>query len=373
METKPIVALVLDVDGVLTDGTVTCGARGQELKSLAYRDVDAVFEARREGLHVALITGEDSAWVGFVARRLEIEHVVRGAKDKLAALVSLVGALRVGLDEVCYVGDGDRDAPALEAVGLGLAPASASVKARSAARMVLGSRGGGGAVAEAVRLVLETRVAPHPSATEVHRTPTAALAESRVKTMIEESIAVQQTVAAELCGEIVRAADMIARAVASGSKVLIFGNGGSAADAEHMAAELIGRFEGERAGIPALALTGNPSVLTALANDYGYESTFARQVEAVGKAGDVAVAISTSGRSPNVVAAARRARSLGLGVVALTGAGGGELVDAADISLRVPSSSVARIQEAHGVIIHALCALVEDGLFEDGASGHHGG
>jgi len=122
---------------------------------------------------------------------------------------------------------------------------------------------------------------------------------------------------------------------------------------------LVGRFQRDRAGLPAIALTANSAVVTALANDFGFEEVFARQIEALGKPGDVAVAISTSGRSPNVVAAARRAKTLGLTLLALTGANAPELTTIVDVAVEVPSSSVARVQEAHRVIIHALCALVE--------------
>jgi D-sedoheptulose 7-phosphate isomerase len=155
------------------------------------------------------------------------------------------------------------------------------------------------------------------------------------------------------------AASLICRTLADGGKLLVFGNGGSAADAEHMAAELVGRFERDRPGLAAISLTANTSVLTALGNDFGHEHVFDRQLETLARPGDVAVAISTSGRSPNVTAAARRARALGLGVVALTGGDGGELEDLANVAIRIPSFSVPRIQEGHGVVIHVLCALVD--------------
>jgi D-sedoheptulose 7-phosphate isomerase len=180
-----------------------------------------------------------------------------------------------------------------------------------------------------------------------------------IRGLIGESVAVQKAVAQGLAPAILETALLVARVLAGGGKLLIFGNGGSAADAEHMAAELVGRFERERPGLPAIALTANSAVLTALGNDFGQEEIFARQIEALGKPGDVAIAVSTSGRSPNVVAAAGRARTLGLRVVALTGADGGDLRPLADICVPVPSSSVARIQEAHRIVIHAICSVVD--------------
>jgi D-sedoheptulose 7-phosphate isomerase len=158
---------------------------------------------------------------------------------------------------------------------------------------------------------------------------------------------------------IVAAAGAIVAALARGGKVLVFGNGGSAADAQHLSAELVGRFERERRGFAAIALTADTSVITSVANDYGFDRIFARQIEALGAAGDVAVAISTSGSSPNVVAAVEAAKARGLAVVAITGRDGGAVGPAADIHVNVPEPSAARAQEVHRTIIHALCDLVE--------------
>jgi D-sedoheptulose 7-phosphate isomerase len=155
------------------------------------------------------------------------------------------------------------------------------------------------------------------------------------------------------------AATAIARAVKAGGKVLIFGNGGSAADAQHMAAELVGRLERERAAIGAIALSTDSSILTAVANDYSFDRVFARQIEALGRRGDVALAISTSGGSKNVLAAVEAARASGLTVVALTGCDGGALGRAADIHVNVAEANTARAQEVHRTLLHVLCELVE--------------
>jgi len=159
------------------------------------------------------------------------------------------------------------------------------------------------------------------------------------------------------------AAALVANALRAGSKVLLCGNGGSAADAQHIAAELAGRLRIERPALPALALTVNPSVLTAVANDYGYEAVFARQVEALGRPGDVLIGISTSGASGNVVAALAAARSAGMRTVGLMGKAGGPMKEHCDVAILVPSSDTQRIQEVHIVVGHAICELVERGLF----------
>jgi D-sedoheptulose 7-phosphate isomerase len=155
------------------------------------------------------------------------------------------------------------------------------------------------------------------------------------------------------------AIDLLDETFCSGHKLLVFGNGGSAADAQHLAAELVGRFATERRALPAIALTTNPAVLTAWSNDYSFEDVFARQVEALGAADDVALGISTSGRSPNVVNAMRRARELGLRTIGLTGERGGPIREVADILLAVPLEQTARIQEVHLVTYHAICAALE--------------
>lgn len=156
-----------------------------------------------------------------------------------------------------------------------------------------------------------------------------------------------------------RIAIALVTALRAGRKVLAFGNGGSAADAEQLVAELVGRYCADRVALPAIALTTNTSTLTAIANDYDCASVFVRQVQALGQPGDVAVGISTSGRPPKVVEALRLARKLGLTTVALTGAGGTHLQGLADLCLCVASSDTARVQEAHILPIHCVCELVE--------------
>jgi len=162
-----------------------------------------------------------------------------------------------------------------------------------------------------------------------------------------------------LADKIAEAAALIVDSYRTGGGVLIFGNGGSAADAQHVAGELVGRFLKERRGLRAVALTADASVLTSLANDYGYQSVFARQIEALGRTGDVAIGISTSGNSPNVVAGLQRARELGLGTIAMTGAGGGKCAKLADILLAVPKTHTPLIQQAQQVIYHVICEIVE--------------
>jgi D-sedoheptulose 7-phosphate isomerase len=174
-----------------------------------------------------------------------------------------------------------------------------------------------------------------------------------------ETIALLERVRSGETGAVFDAAATISSSIQAGGKLLIFGNGGSASDAQHVAAELVGRFEREREGMAAVALTADAGVLTSIGNDYGFERVFARQVEALGRTGDVAFGISTSGRSANVVAALQAARTRGLETVALTGRDGGAVAAAAAIHINVPSTSTARVQEVHRALLHVICDLVE--------------
>ena len=183
---------------------------------------------------------------------------------------------------------------------------------------------------------------------------------------LEESILIKQAVAKSKIREIEDMAKLIITAYRTGGKVVLFGNGGSAADAQHIACELVGRFALKRRAFPAIAFTTNTSTLTAVANDYGYNAVFSRQVEALVNEKDVVVGISTSGDSPNVVEAIEMAKMKGARTIGLIGGDGGRLAEVADLVLIVPSDSTPRIQEVHITIGHIICELVEKELASDG-------
>lgn len=182
----------------------------------------------------------------------------------------------------------------------------------------------------------------------------------RIAEIILESIQIKEKLLKNQVTQIMEIAKLLIEGLKKGGKLIIFGNGGSASDAQHIAAELVGRFQKERKALAAIALTTNTSVLTALANDYGYDLVFSRQLEALARKNDLVLGISTSGKAKNVLSALRLAKKMGLKTVALTGGDGGELVKLADLALVVPSSVTARIQEAHITIGHILCELIEE-------------
>ena len=181
----------------------------------------------------------------------------------------------------------------------------------------------------------------------------------RAEETFAAAIKVHERVKSNL-GPATRAAQAISDALKAGHTLLVFGNGGSAADAQHVAAELVGRFQRERAAMPAIALTVDTSILTAVANDYSFKQVFARQVEALGRRGDVALGISTSGESPNVLAALQTAKAKGLRTIALTGRDGGSIGRAAEIHVNVPDQNTQRVQEVHMTLLHVMCELIEE-------------
>lgn len=184
----------------------------------------------------------------------------------------------------------------------------------------------------------------------------------RIKDIFLESIQVKEELMRTTIKQIMEISELTIDCLKKDGKVILFGNGGSASDSQHIAAELVGKFKKDRSPLAAIALTTNTSIITSLANDYGYEIIFARQIEALAGKNDVVIGISTSGKAKNVASGIKQAKKMGIKTVALTGGDGGELAKLADISLVVPSSVTARIQEAHITIGHIICELVEQAI-----------
>jgi D-sedoheptulose 7-phosphate isomerase len=344
-----ILLLALDVDGVLTDGSVTITPSGEESKGIAFRDLDALARARKAGLRVALVTGEEGPLVMAIAAKAGAEFVLPAAKDKVAALEALSTNAAVPLSRICFVGDADRDALAFPLVGLSLSPADGSRAARRTASRVLSAKGGAGAVEEAVELLLA-------GSDEGDLRPGF---ENTLRRITEDSLRAHEKLIIESIPNLAEIASLITRSLKAGRRILFCGNGGSAADAQHVAAELVGRFALEREPFPALALTTDTSILTAVGNDWDFKDIFARQVRAHARHGDIVVGISTSGKSPNVVRALEVARECGAVTLAFTGRNGGAVAKAADFCFKAPDASTPRVQELHLLAWHGICEVVE--------------
>jgi len=341
--------LALDIDGVITDGTASLSDIGDEEKRFSFQDLDAVTQAQRAGLPVAMVTAEDTPSVDRLTRRFNCNLVRRGAKDKLLALEALSHELNVRLDEFCYVGDGDRDAPALRRVGLGLAPLNATSSAKSAAHRVLSKPGGDGAVAETIELIRQSHLCQE----------NASVLEKGMHAIVRQSLDAHERLLELSLPVLVQIMQAFVRTIRTGNKILLFGNGGSAADAQHVAGELVGRFLQESEPWPVIALTTDSSIITAVGNDWEFAEIFARQVRALARPGDLVAGISTSGRSPNVIRGLRAAREKGAATVGFTGGNGGGMIEHVDICFRAPAESTPRIQELHLLAWHTICEMIE--------------
>jgi D-sedoheptulose 7-phosphate isomerase len=349
-----IQVVALDIDGVLTDGTARVRPGAEADKRIAFVDLDAVTQLRRAGFKLALVTGEDDTLVDQIAQRFGIADVCRGAKDKAAAVQGLAERLGVPVKQICYVGDSDRDAAALALVGFGCAPSNATPAAKAAAHCVFSAAGGAGAVAELTRLLLrlgEEAAAAPAMVTEMQR-------------IVQDSITAHQRALAESLPVFVQVAQAFVRALRTGRKILLFGNGGSAADAQHVAGELVGRFLRESEPWPAIALTTDSSILTCVGNDWDFSDVFARQVRAHARPGDVVVGISTSGNSPNVLRGLEDARRRGAVTIGFTGPKGDKMRAVADICFCAPAAITPRVQELHLIAWHAICEIVERQMLE---------
>jgi D-sedoheptulose 7-phosphate isomerase len=187
----------------------------------------------------------------------------------------------------------------------------------------------------------------------------------RIKDILLESIQVKEEILRNQIESIAQIAELMIDCLKKDGKVIVFGNGGSASDSQHIAAELVGRFKKDRSALAGVALTTNTSILTSIANDYGFDVVFSRQVEALGGKNDVVLGISTSGKAKNVALGIKQAKKMGIKTVALSGGDGGDIVKLADVSLVVPSKITARIQEAHITIAHIICEMIEQELCQE--------
>lgn len=345
--------VIFDIDGVLTDGSILVDSQGREQKRMNIKDIDAIFELKRRGYRLAAVTGEDTEIVSYFRSRFPWDHFYSGCKKKLETIRALANKLGLSMDQIAYVGDGKYDLEILPHVGLSVCPADAIREARLQADVVLRRGGGEGCVWELLS-ILEVYQKPDSDPSRYFLT---CLADHQ---LIFKKMAADQV----LVGKIVSVGQALSERLRKGGQLFLCGNGGSAADAQHIAAEFVGRFYRERPALRAEALTVNTSILTAIGNDYGYERIFVRQLEAKANPGDVLMGISTSGSSNNVLEALRWGKKTGLLTVVLTGeAYPAELEGVCDWVLNVPSRITPRIQEAHIFLGHQWAEFVEADLF----------
>jgi len=346
--------VVFDFDGVMTDNRVRVHQSGDEAVWCHRGDGLGIARLREAGFEVIVLSTETNEVVAARCRKLNIQ-AIQSCDNKLTALQQFTAGRNLTVGQIAYVGNDINDLACMEWVGWPIAVADAVPEVRAVAKWVTRMRGGAGAVREVADRLVAIRRNPDPAIEWARQS-------------VWQSLEVKQAIAGseQLLGQIVRVARAMAEVLQGGGRVFFFGNGGSAADAQHLAAELVGRFRRDGRALPAMALSVNSSALTAIGNDYGYEQVFSRQLEGLARAGDMAIGITTSGNSANVVRAMESGRAMGLRTIALTGARGGQVQGAVDECLCVPSDLTPRIQEGHILIGHMLCEYAERALFGKG-------
>ena len=345
--------LVTDIDGVLTNGKVYLSASGEEMKGLCFQDLDSLSGLRTAAINLAIITGEKNFFTTYVNNRFAPKYMYDACKDKMNAIQEMLAKEHIRLEEIAYIGDGKYDNPIIRAVPTSFCPYDAIPNVRRDAKVVLSTKGGNGCLRETVDYILRMQnesdnIAAIKAGMKIHQ--------QVIKFCINSD---------ELIHSINQAVNCIKDSLLAGGQLLLCGNGGSAADAQHLATELVSRFYCERKALNAEALTVNTSTLTAVGNDYSFERIFARQIEAKGTFRDVLLGISTSGESANVIEAVQSARSMGMETIVFTGKGSSTLKSMADIVISVPTDDTPRIQEMHILIGHIICELVEKELCQE--------
>ncbi len=350
-------AVVFDIDGVITDGKkYICGK--EETKSVSLKDLDAIHMLKAEGYVVGAITGESTTFAQRLKEELQLNFFVLGCKQKWDELQEIIKNYNISKSEVCYIGDGKYDMDALQHAGVSVCPADAIYEVREISKYVLTTPGGKGCIAEVYTMLHNTIKAKGENGYGV-----------TIMQRMNEHLNILQKIVCdgeriEIFSKII---DEAVRCYQRGGKLMLCGNGGSAADAQHLATELVSRFYKEREALPAMALNVNTSSLTAIANDYQYDRVFSRQVEAFGEEGDVLLGISTSGKARSVIEAFKTGGRKGIRTILFTGEleEDAEIVKYTDLIFKVPSKDTPRIQEMHILAGHIVCEEIERSIVEN--------
>jgi D-sedoheptulose 7-phosphate isomerase len=347
--------IVYDFDGVMTDNRVYVMQDGRETVMCNRADGLAVDMLRAAGIPQLILSTETNAVVQTRAQKLGL-GVINACTDKARALSDYCDEHGYDLSRVLYVGNDVNDIAAMHLAGYAVSPADGHPAVRAIAHRVTNAVGGAGVLRELADWLL----VPVPASTSRAEKDDMQMLQ-QIRDELNESVRLREALASDekLLGRLCALAETIANALRAGNKIIFAGNGGSYADAQHLAAEFVGRFMRERAPLAAVCLGTNGSTITAVGNDYRFEEIFARELRAVGTKGDVFIPISTSGNSGNLIQAIEAARQIGMEVYALLGKGGGRMTTLAP-SFVVPSSHTARIQEIHITLGHIVCGLVDD-------------
>lgn len=349
MDVNEVKAVITDIDGVLTDGRVMLSNGAEMNKKICFKDLDTISLLREKGIKFGIISGESDKFTDVLNEKLRPDYFYSGCKEKKKAVEEISHKEGIPLSAVCYIGDGRYDMAAIRAVGIGICPADAIEEVKQAADIVLRCRGGDGCLSVAYSLLFGRQSEKNESVNNI------VISDLLEHKGIVDSIINNHT----LREKIYAAAEMVRKSLERDGQILLCGNGGSAADAQHIATEFVSRFYHERKALNAEALTTNTSTLTAVGNDYSFDRVFARQVEAKGRQGDILIGISTSGESKNIIEAFDVAKKLNMSIIAFTGNRDCTMKRKADITIDIPSEETPRIQEMHIMIGHIICEIVE--------------
>ncbi len=356
-----IKALIFDIDGVMTDGKKYIDGMTQELKSLSYKDLDAIKELQKKGLIVGCISGEDTAFSRQIAAYLDFHSL--GNKNKKEILEQFSDKYKINHTQICYIGDGKYDIEALKYAGLAVCPQDAICEVKKVSDFILDTFGGQGCIAEIYTKLYQTI----DKSVEVSRSHKDIFGTIKHRISMHSQVIDKISNDSKLLSTIETVCHTIINSYKNNGQLFLCGNGGSAADAQHIAAELVGRFYLERKAYSAEALSTNTSIITALANDYDYNMIFVRQIEAKGREGDVLIGITTSGKSVNIQNAFRQAKDIGMLTVLMTGDIHEcvPIIEYTDYLINIPSNDTPRIQEGHILIGHILCEIIEAKLTKE--------
>lgn len=354
-----IQALIFDIDGVITDGKQYMDGTSLEVKSVAYKDLDAIKSFQNEGIIVGCISGEDTAFSRKIAKGLD--YSVLGEKNKREILEGFCASHKIDCREICYIGDGKYDIEALKYAGIAVCPHDAIHEVKNVSDIILDTSAGQGCIAELYsKIYLRKKGYSELNCCKCENI-------DKIKSNINTHYEITKQILKDekLLNTIDKVCQEIIASFKKNGQLFLCGNGGSAADAQHLAAELVGRFYLERRAYSAEALSTNTSIITALANDYDYSLIFARQIEAKGREGDVLIGITTSGTSENIFQAFKQAKNGKMLTVLMTGTLAKKylpILEYTDYIICVPSSDTPRIQECHILIGHIMCEIIENEL-----------
>ncbi len=354
--------LVFDIDGVISDGKRYTDGKQLDLKTVHMRDMDAIVLLSKNGYKVGCISGEDNEFSRQFSKINEIDFVRLGCKDKESALHEIENMYHIDADEICYIGDGKYDIPALQLAGLAICPSDAIKEVKDISDIILKCRGGEGCLAECYSILKKSE----KRSRDIIELTENSLEQFKTRVKEHQSLVEEVLEDKVYFPAVNQAIGMIVESYRKEGQIYLCGNGGSAADAQHLAAELVGRFYLERKAWGAEALTTNTSIITALANDYDYSLIFARQIEAKARRGDILIGITTSGTSENICNAFKKARDIGVKTILMTGEISEhlEILGYTDCLLSVPSKDTPQIQEIHIMTGHLICQFVEQQLVE---------